>query len=205
MAEFNEPLGLKLEGNSTRIVQQIIKDKLMELIPSYSDDVLPEYIVVMIANNKTGTQVCADLDAFLGGEMALQFTKWLWEVMLSPKVKSLLAEKEAPPPPQPTAPAPKLPPPTQMVAAQMNPEPMNVDTTKPVSKPPPQYKDLVNNIPPGRALGAGGYDLIVEDEEEEGQLEARGVKGQPPQPRSPPRSRDNRHPRSPDRGRGRDW
>jgi hypothetical protein len=42
----------------------------------YSDDVLPLYIVVMLAHGNNQDLVAENLDAFLGGNDAKDFTKW---------------------------------------------------------------------------------------------------------------------------------
>lgn len=42
----------------------------------HSDDVLSEYVIVMLAHGKTFEQVLSDLDAFLG-DKAEKFTHWL--------------------------------------------------------------------------------------------------------------------------------
>lgn len=39
--------------------------------------------MVMVVNQKTKSQVAADLEAFLGAEQAYTFTAWLWDTLHS--------------------------------------------------------------------------------------------------------------------------
>lgn len=70
---------LKLDAKDKAKLQSFISSKLAK-ISSYTDDVLPEYVMVMIQNKKTASQVSLDLNAFLGKD-AVSFTEWLWEAI----------------------------------------------------------------------------------------------------------------------------
>lgn len=45
----------------------------------YSDDVLPEYVVLLLANRHPKEKILVDLDGLLGPEIAAAFTTWLFE------------------------------------------------------------------------------------------------------------------------------
>jgi hypothetical protein len=64
-----------------RELQQVISVKLTEII-GHSDNVLPEYIMVMISNFRNRDQVAQELEAFLGSKADL-FTRWLWQILKS--------------------------------------------------------------------------------------------------------------------------
>ncbi|KAK3273643.1 hypothetical protein CYMTET_18130 [Cymbomonas tetramitiformis] len=59
-------------------LKKAITDKLVEYLGSYTDDVLAEYILVMIAHGKTKVQTENDLEAFLGEKNAVSFSTWLF-------------------------------------------------------------------------------------------------------------------------------
>lgn len=71
MEGFGADIALKMKS--------AIKAKLVEL-EAYVDDELPDYIMVMMANQKTNAQMTDDLTLFLGAN-AKKFTDWLHEVM----------------------------------------------------------------------------------------------------------------------------
>eukprot|EP01087_Luapelamoeba_hula_P013045 TRINITY_DN3703_c0_g1_i2.p1 TRINITY_DN3703_c0_g1~~TRINITY_DN3703_c0_g1_i2.p1 ORF type:complete len:408 (+),score=22.53 TRINITY_DN3703_c0_g1_i2:62-1285(+) len=58
----------------------LVKTRLIET-SEYNDDVLPEYIVVMVGNRKSCAHLCEDLEAFLGKEGATAFSLWLWDTL----------------------------------------------------------------------------------------------------------------------------
>lgn len=43
------------------------------------DDVLPEYVVLLLANRHPKEKIMGDLEALLGAETASLFTTWLFE------------------------------------------------------------------------------------------------------------------------------
>ena len=65
----NTPQGLALQ----KVVQTQLKQYLGA---DYADDVLPLYIVVMLAHGNEESLVAENLDAFLGGEDAANFATW---------------------------------------------------------------------------------------------------------------------------------
>ena len=60
-------------------IRSAIKAKLIEL-NAYVDDELPDYIMVMVANKKTESQMQEDLTLFLN-EKATSFSQWLHSVL----------------------------------------------------------------------------------------------------------------------------
>lgn len=74
---------IEIDKTTKSQLQAVLKDKLSK-ISSYTDDVLPEYVLVMVGNGKTEAQVSEDLEAFLGKDNAKEFARWLWETLMSP-------------------------------------------------------------------------------------------------------------------------
>lgn len=66
-----------MDKNTRAKLQAMIKEKL-----NWEDDVLPEYVLVMVGNGKTEAQVAEELETFLSND-AKEFSKWLWETLLS--------------------------------------------------------------------------------------------------------------------------
>jgi len=95
---------LKIEIKDRSRLQALISAKLTEIIDS-KDEVLPEYVMVMIDNKKTREQVTTDLGSFLGQNAAF-FTHWLWEaasvnrvtteVMVIPQERMEISQQEEP-------------------------------------------------------------------------------------------------------------
>lgn len=71
-------------------IRSAIKAKLIEL-GAYVDDELPDYIMVMVANKKTKSQMADDLSLFLGNNTN-KFTSWLHDVL--ERLQSVAAEKK---------------------------------------------------------------------------------------------------------------
>ena len=63
----------KAEGG--RQLHSVVKGELTNYL-DYSNDVLPLYIVVMLARGFHEGVVAENLEAFLGAERAGQFTQW---------------------------------------------------------------------------------------------------------------------------------
>ena len=63
-------------------MQTAVRERLRERGSSASDEVLPEYVMVMVQNQKTQAQVASELKAFLGSE-ASPFTEWLWSRLIA--------------------------------------------------------------------------------------------------------------------------
>lgn len=57
-------------------LRSALKAKLPQFLGCETEDVLPEYICVMIAHGKTKANTATDLEAFLGHEGSVQFTAW---------------------------------------------------------------------------------------------------------------------------------
>lgn len=58
-------------------LQQVVQTQLKEYLGTeYADDVLPLYIVVMLAHGNEQKLVAENLDAFLGTEDAGKFAQW---------------------------------------------------------------------------------------------------------------------------------
>ena len=70
-------------------IRSAIKAKLIEL-EAYVDDELPDYIMVMVANNRTKTQMEEDLGLFLNNNTTA-FTNWLHAVL--EKLKKVTLEE----------------------------------------------------------------------------------------------------------------
>ncbi|XP_042966000.1 uncharacterized protein LOC122299667 isoform X1 [Carya illinoinensis] len=75
----------KSEADS--LLKSSISSKLHDFLSDYSDDVLSEYITVLICNGKHQYQARDDLDAFLG-ERTAEFVTWLWDFLLSQALQS---------------------------------------------------------------------------------------------------------------------
>ncbi|XP_075233064.1 nuclear polyadenosine RNA-binding 2 isoform X2 [Lycorma delicatula] len=71
-----------MEGLGAEVTQKIksaIQAKLMEL-GVYVDDELPDYVMVMVGNKRSKTQMENDLQLFLGAN-TIPFTSWLYQVL----------------------------------------------------------------------------------------------------------------------------
>ncbi|KAF5445316.1 hypothetical protein F2P56_034376 [Juglans regia] len=75
----------KSEADS--LLKSSISSKLHDFLSDYSDDVLSEYITVLICNGKHQYQARDDLDAFLG-ERTAEFVTWLWDFLSSHALQS---------------------------------------------------------------------------------------------------------------------
>ncbi|XP_026458186.1 uncharacterized protein LOC113358743 isoform X2 [Papaver somniferum] len=81
---FNgNPRSFQLDRKSSLAakLKSSISDKLIQLIGDHIDDVLAEYIMVLVCNGKHQHQARDDLEAFLG-EKSSEFVSWLWDVLL---------------------------------------------------------------------------------------------------------------------------
>ena len=81
-----------MDGLGSKVSAKIrlaIKTKLIKL-EAYLDDELPDYIMVMLVNQRTKTQMEEDLGLFLN-ERATDFTNWLHDVL--EKLKKVTLEK----------------------------------------------------------------------------------------------------------------
>jgi hypothetical protein len=69
---------LDVSSEGAAKLKAIVKAKLSEFIGNYSDDVLVEYVVVLVSHGKQLSQAIVDLEAFLGNE-SKAFVTWLWD------------------------------------------------------------------------------------------------------------------------------
>ena len=73
------PVGKRIDQNSEpgKALQKVIQNKLKDFLgPEYADDVLPLYIVVMLAHGNQAALVADNLEAFLGQDKARLFVQW---------------------------------------------------------------------------------------------------------------------------------
>ncbi|CAN6707681.1 unnamed protein product [Malus baccata var. baccata] len=77
------PKTFKLHRKSpfARKLKSSIAVKLPQFLSEYTDDVLAEYITVLVCNGKHQYQAKEDLEAFLG-DVTVDFVSWLWNLML---------------------------------------------------------------------------------------------------------------------------
>ena len=60
-----------------KLLQQVVLIKLRDFLgPAYNDEVLPLYIVVMLAHGNPEKLVAESLEAFLGADQAGTFASW---------------------------------------------------------------------------------------------------------------------------------
>ncbi|KAL0916635.1 hypothetical protein M5K25_014163 [Dendrobium thyrsiflorum] len=78
----SEPISLRMDRRSPEAVRlrEAVSKKLLDFLGNYSDDVLAEYIVVLVCNGKHQNQARDDLQAFLGEESGT-FVAWLWDYL----------------------------------------------------------------------------------------------------------------------------
>ncbi|URD96085.1 zinc finger CCCH-type containing 14 [Musa troglodytarum] len=78
----SEPRSFKMDRRSPEAsaLRDAVSRKLLEFLGSYSDDVLTEYIIVLVCNGKHQNQARDDLEAFLGNESE-KFVAWLWDYL----------------------------------------------------------------------------------------------------------------------------
>eukprot|EP00897_Mesotaenium_endlicherianum_P002749 jgi/Mesen1/2501/ME000159S01623 len=87
-----------LEGPGAARLRQAVKEKLADFMGSYTDDVLAEYVVVLVGHGKQYSQTTADLEAFLGDNTD-SFVDWLWGHLAANKhlyVKKDVLEADGP-------------------------------------------------------------------------------------------------------------
>ncbi|XP_059663005.1 uncharacterized protein LOC132308798 isoform X2 [Cornus florida] len=84
MEIFSEsPKSFKIDRKSTLAskLKSSISKKLFEFLGNYTDDVLAEYITVLVCNGKHQNQARDNLEVFLG-ERSGEFVSWLWDFLL---------------------------------------------------------------------------------------------------------------------------
>ncbi|KAJ6835993.1 uncharacterized protein M6B38_329225 [Iris pallida] len=75
----SDPISYRMDRRSSQAcnLRDAISKKLLDFLGNYSDDVLAEYIVVLVCNGKHQVQARDDLEAFLGDDSG-KFVAWLW-------------------------------------------------------------------------------------------------------------------------------
>jgi hypothetical protein len=66
---------LDVSSQEAAELRAAVKTKLSELIGNDTDDVLVEYVVVLVSHGKQQSQAIVDLEAFLGDE-STAFVTW---------------------------------------------------------------------------------------------------------------------------------
>lgn len=74
----------KGQSEVTNKIRSAIKQKLSE-ISDFVDDELPEYIMILVANQRSKSQIEKDLSLFLRND-TINFTNWLWDLLNNLKV-----------------------------------------------------------------------------------------------------------------------
>ena len=74
----------KGQSEVTNKIRLAIKQKLSE-ISDFVDDELPEYIMILVANQRSKSQIEKDLSLFLRND-TVNFTNWLWDLLNNLKV-----------------------------------------------------------------------------------------------------------------------
>lgn len=69
---------LDVGSDGATSLRTTIMKKLSEFMGSYTDDVLAEYVVVLVGHGKHRAQAVKDLEAFLG-DQSEAFVTWLWD------------------------------------------------------------------------------------------------------------------------------
>lgn len=83
LSENPSSLRFRMDKNSATATElkASITNKLNQFLVNYTDDVLAEYIVVLVCNGKDQNQASDHLEAFLGDRSA-EFVSWLWDLLL---------------------------------------------------------------------------------------------------------------------------
>ncbi|XP_042420697.1 uncharacterized protein LOC122008869 isoform X2 [Zingiber officinale] len=79
---LNEPRSFRMDRRSPEAaaLRDVVSRKLLDFLGAYSDDVLTEYIIVLVCNGKHQNQARDELEAFLGNESE-NFVTWLWNYL----------------------------------------------------------------------------------------------------------------------------
>ncbi|XP_020267639.1 uncharacterized protein LOC109843115 isoform X2 [Asparagus officinalis] len=75
----SKPRSYRMDRKSAEAIKlrDAVNRKLFDFLGNYTDDVLAEYIVVLVCNGKSQNQARNDLEAFLGEDSGT-FVTWLW-------------------------------------------------------------------------------------------------------------------------------
>ncbi|EFJ28903.1 hypothetical protein SELMODRAFT_410730 [Selaginella moellendorffii] len=77
-ADDSRTFPLDVSSAGADLLRGTVQTKLSEFMGSYTDEVLAEYVVVLVGHGKQQKQATADLEAFLGVQSEA-FVSWLWE------------------------------------------------------------------------------------------------------------------------------
>ncbi|KAJ4963368.1 hypothetical protein NE237_023307 [Protea cynaroides] len=90
------PRSFKLDRKSAFAakLKASVAEKLVEFLDNYTDDVLAEYIIVLVCHGKNQNQARDDLEAFLGGRSS-EFVSWLWDLLLKNFHESNISIRES--------------------------------------------------------------------------------------------------------------
>uniref|UniRef100_A0A7I4EYN4 PWI domain-containing protein n=1 Tax=Physcomitrium patens TaxID=3218 RepID=A0A7I4EYN4_PHYPA len=87
---------IDLSSSGAAKLRECVKEKLSEYIGNDTDDVLVEYVVVLVGHGKEKSHAVKDLEAFLGGGSE-SFVSWLWDHMSVNKESYCKIEDSRPP------------------------------------------------------------------------------------------------------------
>ena len=89
---------IKLSASAQEQIKQLVEEELQRILSNNQNDDqqhhhhgfvvhtlhpdLSTYILVLIANKKTQSQIAADLEVFIGKEQSIKFSEWLWNKLL---------------------------------------------------------------------------------------------------------------------------
>eukprot|EP00250_Pteridium_aquilinum_P007345 c17088_g1_i1 orf=145-2337(+) len=82
LREKGRTFALDMGSDGASSLQKVILKKLTEFMGDYTDDVLAQYILVLVAHGKQQAQAAKDLEAFLG-DQSESFVAWLWDYLCS--------------------------------------------------------------------------------------------------------------------------
>ncbi|KAG0479477.1 hypothetical protein HPP92_010335 [Vanilla planifolia] len=93
---MGEPRSFRMDRRSPEAarLREAVSKKLLDFLGNYSDEVLAEYIVVLVCNGKHQNQACDDLEAFLG-EDSNTFVVWLWDYLSKEFMSKWTSEVES--------------------------------------------------------------------------------------------------------------
>lgn len=84
----------KGQSEVTNKIRTSIKEKLAEISDLF-DDELPEYIMILVANQRSKSQIEKDLSLFLRQD-TVNFTNWLWDLLHNLNVQSFCTKNSQP-------------------------------------------------------------------------------------------------------------
>lgn len=82
VSERGRTFALDMGSDGAASLQKAILMKLSEFMGDYTDEVLAQYILVLVAHGKQQAQAVKDLEAFLG-DRSEAFVAWLWDYLCS--------------------------------------------------------------------------------------------------------------------------